>query len=79
MLLFYGGKDTFILPEHVEKFTGRLKQLGKNFQYKVYPDAGHGFNCDDRPSFNADAAKDAWQRTLDFLEANLKKCKAAAR
>jgi len=63
----------------VEKFTGRLQQLGKNFQSKVYPGAGHGFFCNDRPSFHADAAKDAWQRTLDFLEANLKKGKASAR
>ena len=79
MLLFYGDKDTFILPEHVEKFTGRLKQLGKNFQSKVYPGAGHGFLCEDRASFQAEAAKDSWQRTLDFLEANLKKSKTAAR
>jgi carboxymethylenebutenolidase len=78
MLLFYGEKDQFIPPEHVEKFTGRLRQLGNNFQSRVYPGAGHGFFCDERPSYNAAAAQDAWQKTLDFLEANLKEAKAAA-
>lgn len=77
VLLFYGDKDQFILPEHMEKFTGRLKELGRNFQSKVYPGAGHGFFCDDRPSYNADASKDAWQRVLEFFETNLKKAKAA--
>jgi carboxymethylenebutenolidase len=73
MLLFYGEKDQFILPEHIEKFTGKLKELGKNFQCKVYAGAGHGFFCDERPSYNAEAAQDAWQRVVSFLGANLKK------
>jgi len=73
LLLFYGEKDQFILPEHVEKFTGKLKELGKKFESKVYAGAGHGFFCDDRPSFNADAAADAWQRVVAFLGTNLKK------
>ncbi len=78
MLLFYAEKDQFIKPEHVEAFTGKLKELGKNFQSKVYSGAGHGFFCNERPSHHAEAAKDTWQRTLDFLEANLKKAKATA-
>jgi len=77
ILLFYGGKDQFILPEHVEKFTGRLKELGKNFRSKVYESAGHGFACDDRPGYNAEASKDAWQRVFEFFDSNLKKAKAA--
>ena len=31
-------------------------------------DAGHGFNCDERGSYNAAAAKEAWARTLAFLD-----------
>lgn len=37
----------------------------------VYP-AGHGFNCDQRADFNADAAADALQRTLAFFERSLR-------
>ena len=73
LLLFYGGKDKNILPEHVEQFTARLREAGKSFQSKVYPEADHGFNCNDRPSYNAEAARDAWRKTLDFLGTNLKK------
>jgi len=32
-----------------------------------YPGAGHGFNCDLRPSWNAEAAKLARARTLEFF------------
>jgi carboxymethylenebutenolidase len=78
VLLFYGDKDTFILPEHVEKFTGKLKELGKNFESKTYAGAGHGFFCDDRASFEPNAAKDAWDRVLKFFESNLKRAKATA-
>src|SRR5690606_17760439 len=33
----------------------------------VYPGAGHGFACEDRPSFDADAAALANERTREFL------------
>jgi carboxymethylenebutenolidase len=73
LLLFYGDKDMFILPEHMEKFTGRLKELGKKFEHKVYAGAGHGFFCDERPGHDPIAAKDAWQRVVEFFGKNLKK------
>ena len=79
MLLFYGGKDTFILPEHVQAFTGKVQQLGKEFSSHVYPEAGHGFFCNDRGSFNAEAAADAWNKVKSFLESNLKRAKAGVR
>ena len=31
-------------------------------------DAGHGFNCNDRASYNAEAAKLAKERSLKFLK-----------
>jgi carboxymethylenebutenolidase len=37
-----------------------------------YPDADHGFNCNDRPAvFNPDAAADAWKRTLAWFDAHI--------
>ena len=32
-----------------------------------YPDAGHGFNCDHRPSYNAAASKQARAHTIEFF------------
>jgi carboxymethylenebutenolidase len=79
LLLFYGDKDQFILPEHAAAFTGKLKQLGKDFSSHVYAGAGHGFFCNDRASYNADAAADAWEKVKGFLEGNLKRAKAGVR
>src|SRR3954468_10498941 len=36
-----------------------------------YAGAEHGFNCDQRPSYHADAAADAWARTLAWFERHL--------
>ncbi|MGQ0511835.1 MAG: dienelactone hydrolase family protein [Betaproteobacteria bacterium] len=36
-----------------------------------YPNAGHGFNCDHRASYNAEAAKLARQRTIEFFHKHL--------
>jgi carboxymethylenebutenolidase len=36
-----------------------------------YPDAEHGFHCDARPSYNAEAASDAWARTIAWFEDHL--------
>jgi len=36
-----------------------------------YPNAGHGFNCDHRASYNAEAAKLARQRTIEFFTKHL--------
>jgi carboxymethylenebutenolidase len=32
-----------------------------------YPDAGHGFHCDQRESYHEPSARDAWSRTLDWF------------
>lgn len=64
---FYGGKDQGIPVDTVEKMRDTAKQAGKTVEIHVYPDAGHAFNADYRPSYNAEAAKDAWGRMLDWF------------
>ena len=69
----FGGKDQGIPPEKVKEFEEALKKAGKTADIKVYPDAGHGFFNDTRPTaYNAEAAADAWQRTLSFFKKYLK-------
>ena len=72
MLLFFGGNDPFIPPEQVEKIKDRLAELKKEAETVVYPDAPHGFFCDERDSYRADAARDAWEKMTRFFEKHLK-------
>jgi carboxymethylenebutenolidase len=44
------------------------KAAGKTCEFKIYPDAPHGFNADYRPSYRAEAAKDGWARMLAWFE-----------
>ncbi len=45
-----------------------MRDAGKNFTYYVYPKVGHAFYADGGPQYDAEAAKLAWTRTLDFLK-----------
>lgn len=67
--MHFGEKDDHIPMNVVEE----IKQKQPECEIYVYPGAAHGFNCDERGSFNAEAAKLAWQRSMDFLRKHLKK------
>lgn len=73
MYLFFGAKDQLIPKEHVEQIKAELTANKVPFQLEVYPDAGHGFFCDDRAmSYNEGAAKNAWEKTKAFFAQHLK-------
>ena len=72
MLLFFGDNDPFIPLDQVEKIKQRLANLKKTAETIVYPGAPHGFFCNERDSYRADAAKDAWERLLKFFGQHLK-------
>ncbi len=68
----YGEKDQGPSPADATKFGDLLKQTNKNVEIVIYPDAGHGFFADYRPSYNAAAAADAWKRCTAFFDKWLK-------
>lgn len=70
--LFFGGRDPFIPLQEVRTIEARLKELGKDAEVFVYPDAEHGFFCDERSSYHAQAAQDAWRKTLELFQEVLK-------
>ena len=70
VLAFYGGQDKSIPPELIERREAACKAAGKTCESKVYPDAQHGFLADYRPSYNAEAAKDAWAMMLAWFKKN---------
>jgi carboxymethylenebutenolidase len=69
--LFFGGKDPLIPQEHVAEINKALTANNVNFQTKIYPEATHGFFCDDRASYHEVAAKDAWDKLKSFFAQHL--------
>lgn len=74
VLGLFGGKDMGISPDDVHKFEQQLRQLGKKIEVTIYPDAGHAFeNPNNKDGYREADAKDAWNKTVEFLAAHLKK------
>jgi carboxymethylenebutenolidase len=68
VLGLYGGKDQGIPVASLDKMREAAKQAGKTVELQAYPEAGHGFNADYRPSYDEAAAKDGWQRCLAWFK-----------
>ena len=62
VLGLYGAKDAGIPLESIEQMREAAKKAGKTVEIIVYPDAGHAFHADYRPSYRADAAADGWSK-----------------
>ncbi len=72
LLAHFGAADRGIPPSRADDLRKALKDAGKTGEVYVYPGAGHAFMNETRPSYHADAARQAWSRTLAFLQHNLK-------
>ena len=71
ILGLFGGADTGISVDSVEAFRGALERLRKDHEIHIYPDVGHAFSNPTGPNYDAQAAADAWQKTIDFLGRHL--------
>ena len=67
LLGLYGGKDPSIAAADVYAAQAKAAAAGKTVEIVYYPDAGHGFHADYRPSYNAADAAAAWARALAWL------------
>ncbi|MBV8045404.1 dienelactone hydrolase family protein [Pluralibacter sp.] len=67
VLGLYGGQDASISPESVETMRHALRAANAHAEIIIYPDAGHAFNADYRPSYHEESAKDGWQRMLEWF------------
>ncbi|MGE0736401.1 MAG: dienelactone hydrolase family protein [Alphaproteobacteria bacterium] len=71
VLGLYGGKDGGIPVESLDKMKAALAAAGNTkSQLVVYPDAGHAFHADYRPSYVKAAAEDGWKKAVAWLKAN---------
>lgn len=59
------------LDQHIPKQSIDAVQAANPEVPVFWYDAGHGFNCNDRASYNAEAAKLARERSLEFLKKHL--------
>jgi carboxymethylenebutenolidase len=72
VLGFFGGEDASIPVRDVQDFRTTLFELRKNAEILIMPGAGHAFANPSGGTYNEKAAAEAWTKTLDFLEHNLK-------
>src|SRR6201989_3613473 len=60
--MHFGEKDASIPMSDVETIK---QKRGGDCEIYVYPEAQHGFHCDERGSFHEASAKTGWQRAMD--------------
>lgn len=70
LLLHYAGQDERINAGW-PKYEAVLKANKVDYQAFIYPNVQHGFNNDTTPRFDAEAAKLAWSRTVQFFRQHL--------
>ncbi len=68
----FGADDANPSPDDVAQIEAALQAAGVTHDFKMYDGAGHGFNCDERDSYNEAAANDALDRTLAWFNQYLK-------
>ncbi len=71
LLALFGGKDGMIPESQVDAVRKALSHGNVRHEAVVYPDADHGFFCDQRASFNKPAAEDAWRRVKELFAREL--------
>jgi len=63
----FGDLDRSIPVADVEGLRAAAAKAPVPTEIVRYPEAGHGFHCDARPSYQEESAKDGWARTLAWL------------
>lgn len=71
ILGLFGEEDRSPSPEQVAEHEAALKAHGKQYEFHMYPDAGHGFFYHHRPAYRQQQAEDGWQKIWDFLGTHL--------
>ena len=67
-MLHFGKDDKGIPDKEIKKIQGYATTQKMNIKINEYEKADHGFNCEDRISFNPKAAKLAQDRSINFIK-----------
>ena len=72
VLGIFGAEDESIPLDQVREFGDTLDSLGTDVTIEIYEGAGHAFANPSGERYVPDAAEDAWQTTLSFLDRTLR-------
>lgn len=68
VLGLYGAQDQGIPLSDVDALRDAIAKAGGKSEIHVYPDAGHAFHADYRPTYRKAAAEDGWKRMLEWFK-----------
>lgn len=72
LLGLFGADDRSPPVEQVAVHEAELQRLGKDYEFHIYPDAGHGFFYHQRPAmYRAEQAVDGWNKVFAFFAEHL--------
>ncbi len=72
LLLFWGGRDQHVPPEEARATADALRAANKEFIEVSFSEAGHGFFCEERGSYDPEAARMSWLLVQDFFGHHLR-------
>jgi carboxymethylenebutenolidase len=72
VLCLFGDRDEAIPKEQTDAVDRALSEAGVRHEVIRYPGVGHGFFCNQRKDFDAQASEDAWRRVKALFARNLK-------
>jgi carboxymethylenebutenolidase len=72
VLGLFGAEDASIPVASVQVFRAALNRLGKDADVRIYTGVGHAFANPSGGTYDAEAAEDAWQRTIAFLNRTMR-------
>ena len=72
VLGLFGNEDTNPSPKDVDMIGATLDKHGKTYSFHRSDGAGHAFLNFTRPSFRPEAAADAWNKCVDWLDRYVK-------
>lgn len=72
VLGFFGENDQSITVDKVKEFKSSLDNIGVENEIHIYPGVGHAFANPSGANYAPEETKDAWNKTLSFLDNHLK-------
>jgi carboxymethylenebutenolidase len=71
LLGLFGQDDQAPSPPEVAQHEAALKAAGKEYEFHMYPGAGHGFFYYDRAAYRQEQAVDGWNKLFSFFAKHL--------